>query len=405
MSDLGEKLMVHQRIGFVGLSIMLIMITAFSSFSMDMFSPSIPTITEEFDAPETAVTLTITVFFIFYSLGMLLLGPVSDKFGRKPVLVLSLALYVAGSFLCAVSSNLPMLIGLRIVQAIGAGGAMAVGTAILNDVFAPEPREKFLMIMAVFQVIGPVLAPIVGAYIAMYSTWHVVFVVLGIIGIVCLAFALLFNETLPEEKRLHEGVFKSYTHMVPLLKDRAFMTFMVATVMPGAAFGALLAVGSYIYIDIFGQSETVYGYFFAAIAVLGMCGPLIYNAVVGKVKRRKILEVLMFLPFLACVLELLFGHVGPFVFTACFLPVIFGSAAIRPAMTSILLQQSDDDAGSASGLINFSNTIAGALGMVVSSLFSFDFITGVAVAAGIAGAVSAICWAIFCKQGLELKGL
>ena len=405
MSGMSDKLLVHQRIGFVGLSVMLVTINVFAALSMDMFSPSIPTITEEFGAPETAVTMTISVFFLFYSVGMLIFGSTSDRFGRKPMLVACLVLYIAGSFLCAASANLPMLICCRVVQALGGGGAAAVGTAMLNDVFTPEPREKFLMFMAVFQVIGPVIAPIIGAYIATYSTWHMVFIVLGIIGAVSLVLALLYNETLPEEKRTGGSVLASYKRMGTLLEDKSFTVFMLATVMPGVAFGSILAVGSYIYIDIFGQTETAYGYFFAVIAIIGLVGPSLYGKIATRFSRRRIIEVLMFLPFIGCALILLFGHSNPFAFTACFVPVIIANATTRPAMTSILLLQCESDSGSASGLISFTNTIAGAVGMSIASLFSSDFIIGVAVAAGIAATASAVLWAVFCKQKMQLKGL
>ncbi len=405
MTKMSSALLVHQRLGFIGLSILLIFMTTIAPLSMDMFSPSIPEMTRDFNAPQSEVTLTVTIFFVFYAIGMLLFGTISDKFGRKPILLITMAAFIAGSALCALSPTLPMLIGSRVIQALGGGGTSAVAVALLKDVFAPEPREKFLMFMAVVQVIAPIVAPIIGAWVLTFSTWHMVFWILTGFGCVCFVGILLYNETLPKEQRLTTPIFSSYKRMGIMVKDRSFMIFMFATIMPNAVFGGFLAVGSYIYVDQFGCTETEFSYFFAATACVSIFGPLIYTALTKKFSKKTVITIFLVIPVSTVVLLAFFGYDSPFSFVIGFAPLSLAASAIRPAMTSILLLQHEDDAGSASGVINFGNTMGGALGMFTAALFAPDFIFGIIVLTGVFTLVSLLIWVGWSRSSLTLKGL
>ncbi len=401
MGKLDDSLLVHQRLGFVGLSVLLILISTISAISIDAFSPSLPTIANEFGESETQTTLTLTIFFVFYAVGMLVFGTLSDKYGRKPMMLSCLGMYVIGSVLCAISVNLGMLIVLRVVQALGGGGAAAVGTALLKDVFSSKPREKFLMFMSTVQVIGPIAAPLIGACIITFSTWQMVFVVLTVFGAACFVLALFFNETLPKEARITENAFASYKHMGTVLKDKSFTVFLIATLLPNTAFGGFLSTGSFIVMNYFGQSAVIYGIFNAVVAVIGMCGPALYTIATRRVKRRKAIFAMILMPIISGLLLFAFGYINPVLFVIAFIPMAL-SGAIRPAMTAVLLEQNEEDAGSVSGIVNFANVVPGAVGMAVVPLFS-NFIYGIAICAIVTCALSLVFWAWFRKGDMKLK--
>lgn len=400
---LSGKLLVPQRLGFGGLAFLLIVMSTFSALAMDMFSPSLPTMTQEFGIGPTEGSLAITLFFLFYSIGMLAFGTLSDKFGRKPMLIFCMAAFIAGGVFCALAVSFPMLIAFRVVQALGGGGSAAVGTALLKDVFSDEPREKFLMFMAVIQVIGPIAAPIIGGVVITFATWHTVFWILAGVGALCLVLVLFFNESLPADARLTESALLSYKRMGVVLKDKAFTVFLLATVLPSIAFGGYLAVGSYVYIDLFGTSEAVFGMWFAATALISMAGPALYTQLVKRISRKTLITAMILAPILTAALLFAFGHVNEVVFTLCFVPVTVTSAAMRPAMTAILLQQNERDAGSAAGIISFSNTMVGAVGMAIAGALAFDFVFGLAVLALGGAAVSALFWLYFNRSSLTLR--
>ena len=402
-NGMSTKLLVPQRIGFGGLAFLLIVMSEISGLAMDMFSPSLPTMVQEFGIGSGEGSIAITSFFLFYAIGMLVFGTLSDKFGRKPILIVTMAAFIVFSALCALSVNFPMLIACRVVEALGGGGAAATGMALLKDVFTDEPREKFLIFMALMQVIAPIAAPIIGGVVVTFTTWHAVFWIIAAVGVVCFVFILLYNESLPRSERLTEPVLLSYKRMGVVLKDRAFTVFLILATLPSVAFGGYLAVGSFIYIDFFGTSEAVFGIWFAVTALISMGGPALYSRLIKKFSRKTVVTAMIVAPLATVALEFAFGYMDELVFTLCFVPVTVASAAMRPAMSAILLQQNEKDAGSASGIIMFASTIMGAIGMVVMGLFSFDFIFGLIVTTGVSTAASLILWAIFCGSGLKLR--
>ena len=402
---LSSSLLVPQRLGFGGLAVLLIVMSSLPVFAMDMFSPSIPSMTEEFHSTPSEVTLTITLFFFLFTLGLIVFGTVSDKFGRKPVLLLCMGLFTVGSALCAFASTLPMLIAFRMVEALGAGGVSAVSMALLKDVFAPGPRERFLVFMTVIQVIGPVVSPIIGAWIVTFSVWNTVFWVITGIGVACFVGICLFNETLPQADRLTESVVRSYGRMGVVLRDKAFTLFLLATAFPFLAFSGYLAVGSYLYIDQFGQSEQMYSYFFAGIAISGSIGPFIYAQLVKHINKRRLVLSMLFVPAIVFVLIMVFGHASPLAFTLCFVPLSIAGSAIRPVVTSVLLQQTEKDAGSASAIINFMNSLVTSAAMVVAPVFAPDFVSGLGVMAVVGSALSLMLWLIFTRSGYVPEGL
>ena len=400
---LSTKLLVPQRIGYGGLAFLLIVMSEISALAMDMFSPSLPTMVEQFGISTGEGTTAITSFFLFYAIGMLVFGTFSDKFGRKPALIITMSGFILGSALCAVSVNFPMLIAFRVVEALGGGGAAAVGMALLKDVFSDEPREKFLLFMALIQVIAPVAAPIIGGVVATFATWHAVFWILAGVGGICLILILFYNESLPPEERLTESAIMSYKRMGVVLRDPAFTLFLIITTIPALIFGGFLATGSFIYIDYFGTSEAAFGVWFAVTAGISMGGPALYSLLLKKFTRKTLITIVLVAPIVTAVLELLFGHMNPLLFTICFVPETISMAAMRPAMSAILLQQNEKDAGSASGIIMFAGTIMGALGMVVMGFFSFDFITGLIIVTFSVTAISVIMWIFFARSNLKIR--
>ena len=136
---LGSQLLVPQRIGFGGLATLLIVMPSLPAFAMDMFSPSIPSMTVEFNTTPSEMTLTITLFFFLFALGMIVFGTMSDKYGRKPLLFLCMGLFTLGSALCAFASSLGLLIAFRMVEALGAGGdVLQSGRIVLAPPVAVE---------------------------------------------------------------------------------------------------------------------------------------------------------------------------------------------------------------------------------------------------------------------------
>ena len=166
--------------------------------STDLYLPALPGMSAHFNATPDRINLTLTAFMIFYALGTLVWGPLSDHFGRKPILIAGLTIYVISSTLCALTPNVDGLILSRIFQALGGSAAGVVATAIVKDVYSGKKRGSVLAIVQSMVLISPAIAPVIGALLLKFISWRGVFWSLTGIGVVALAGSLLFQETIAE---------------------------------------------------------------------------------------------------------------------------------------------------------------------------------------------------------------
>ena len=169
--------------------------------SLDMYLPAVPHMTAAFGTTESLVNLTLVGFFFFMAVGTLLFGPLSDKYGRKMLLLAGTLVYAVFSAGCALATSIWLLIVARVLQALGAGCMVAISTAMIKDCFDRRTRDTILAIVQAMAVIAPMLAPIVGAFIVTHAGWRATFAVLAVLGALCTAAVACLKETLPAAER------------------------------------------------------------------------------------------------------------------------------------------------------------------------------------------------------------
>ena len=250
----------------MGLIVFIILANTIIPFSIDMYTPAVPSLPGYFNTTEWMVNFTLMGFFLFLTISSLLFGPISDKLGRKPVLVASIAIYTVGGALCAIAPNILTLIGARLVQATGAGGITSVSMALVKDCFVAERRERMIAIIQVLAVVGPVIAPLIGGFLLRFFSWRASFVTLAALGAICLVFGILFEESLPNEDRNNVGLISALGRLVTVGRNPSFTVLLITLSLFNVAFTAYLAVASYIYVDTFGTTPQQYTYFFAVTA-------------------------------------------------------------------------------------------------------------------------------------------
>jgi len=399
-------LLTQQRyLGKIGLIALITVLNMTALLSTDMYLPSFPTMMAEFGVTESVLNLTLVGFFLFFAVGMLLFGPFSDRYGRKPVLVAGLGLYLTASLLCAAAGSIWQLVLFRVVQALGAGCMVSVSTALVKDSFDGRLRGTVLATIQSMGVVGPMLAPIVGAFIVQYASWRVTFLVLAGISLCSLTAALLLEEPLKPESRLRGPVLGSLSRLFVVARNPSFTSLLLVVALIPAGFMAYIAVSSYIYQDFFGLSETAYSLFFAANAAASVLGPVTYIAINKKVPARVIITAALSLAFCGGLAVLLTGRAAPWAFLLSFLPYSFSSSLLRPVSTDTLLSQQDTDTGSASALINFGNTAMGSVGMVVAALPWRDFVTGLGTIAAGCALLALLGWAWLLLSDIPLRGI
>lgn len=388
-----------------GLITLIAVMNMIVPLSLDMYLPAVPHMTQVFDTSESVVNFTLVGFFFFMAVGILLFGPLSDKYGRKSMLLLGTGVYAIFSAACAIAPTIGFLIVARIVQALGAGCMMAVSTALIKDSFEKRTRDVVLAVVQAMAVIAPMLAPIVGAWIVTVSGWRMTFWVLVAMAILCFAAVLLLQETIPAEERNKGSVLSSLGGLYKVGKNTGFSLFLLTVGVLSAPYMAYISVCSYIYIDFFSLSETTYSYFFAVNSAVAILGPVAYLRLNARIGAKSFMNIAVILSLVCGLLLIFFGSIAPLVFLLCFLPFTIAESAVRPFSTAILLNQQESDIGSASALINFTHTVLGSFGMILGTAGWSSFIIGLGIILAGGSVLALIGWITLRKSGISVKGL
>ncbi len=355
----------QKHLGRKGLVIFLAALTAFPALSTDLYLPALPGMTVYFHAPEYQTNLTLILFFVVYAFSTLLWGPLSDRYGRKPVLLVGLTGYVVAGALCALASDVIQLIIFRIFQALGAGAATVVATAIVKDVYRGRRREVVIAAIQTMTILSPAVAPVIGALILRFTSWRGAFVAQAILGCLVLAGALVYRETVAV--KLTGNPLSSLTRLGAVLKNRVFVHLLINFSLIGAAMMAFISSSSYIYEVTFGESSQVYSYFFALFAAGVAVGAQIYVWLSRRLERTTVITGCFVVCAVSGLLMLLLGGRGPWPFILTLLPMPIAFSCTRPPAVYMMLAQHEGDAGSVAGLMSASHTVVSSLGMLLVS--------------------------------------
>lgn len=352
-----------------GLIILIAYLSAFVPLTTDLYLPSLPSMTKSLNSTTALINLTIILFFVFYAIGTLFWGPLSDKYGRKRVLLAGLAIYTLASICCAIlSDNVYKLILFRIIQAIGAGAVIAVGTAIIKDVYTGRKRASVLAVVQSMIMIAPIVAPVIGAFVLKFTSWRGVFWVLSIAGLIGIIGGIAFEETI--NLRNTGSIFESMAHLAVVARNPGFSSLLVTFQLYSIPFMSYITASSYIYVKGFGLSEQVYSYFFSFNSLFLVLGPLLYIRLSRRFNSNSIITICFCIISMSGLLLSTIGTLKPWLFALSLLPATLSVGVMRPPCTNLMLEQQKENIGTASSLMGFSNTVFGCIGM---TLISFDW--------------------------------
>ena len=384
----------------------LVLMDMFIPFSTDMYLPALPAMSDHFNAPAFILNLTLSLFFLFYAIGILLWGPLSDRYGRKRVLLSGVMLYVVGSLICCVTGSVAVMIAARIVQGLGTGAIASVAMAIVKDSYSGERRERVLALVQAVSGLAPMIAPISGAAVLHAFGWRANFIVLALVGCICLILTFLYKETLPPEERNAGGIFASFHHLFMVCKNKSLLLPLLIFSFMMLPFMGYISISSYIYEDFFGLTATLYSIFFACNALISLLGPIFYIRVFLQRSKRRFAFITLTMGLLSGIAVLFFGRIAPLVFFLCYMFFSFAVTANRPFASNLLLDQQSGDTGSVSALINFVYAIFGFIGMMFASSGTVEHLvtrTGASVA--IVTALQLIFWIILLRSKLPCRGI
>jgi len=393
----------QKRLGLQGLILFIVLMDMFIPLSTDMYLPALPTMGEHLHASDAVIKFSITGFFICYAAGMLIWGPLSDKFGRKKPLLAGYGMYCAASFLCMISVNVWMLIASRILQGIGAASVTAISMAMVKDCFSGKTRETVLAIVQTFSGFGPIIAPVVGGWLLLITDWRGVFFVLTAAGLLGVAFTWLYEESLAVEDRLQGSVFQSFGQIGVVLKNHVFLQIVFIYGVLNIPFFMYITLSSYIYVNHFGCSEQVYSYYYAICALLSMAGPAIYIRFLQESNKNRLFYVCLGVSVLGGAGACTVGQLAPYLFCMMIFFFYMFTNILRPYFTNLTLEQ-EKDVGTASSVMNMCYNVFGSIGMLLASLPFGNLITIIGAMIVLTSLISIGIWWRLMHSGETIRG-
>lgn len=392
-------------LGNKGLVAFISLMNMFVPLSIDMYLPALPTMNTYFSSSPAITNLTLSLFFLFYAVGILFWGPISDKYGRKRILLLGSIIYMICSVACALSFNIYFLIVARIFQGIGAGGITSISVAIIKDCFSGKKRETILAVCQSFTGLAPMLAPIIGGIILKFSDWRSVFWALAAISIINLILSILFQETLKDEERHTGTLMGSIKHLLIVGKNKSFIIPTIIFNLCALPFMGYIAVSSYIYEDYFGLSAQVYSYYYAANSLACVLGPVIYVKLLRNMEKKILASIVLGIPIVCGALVMTIGTISPLLFWLAFVFMALCYTVMRPFSVNMLLDQQKGDTGSAASLMSALLTIMGSLGMLVASMPWENRVIGLGALITIFSTIALVSWRLFIKSSIPCVGV
>ena len=373
---------------------MLTAVVAIGSLSIDMALPSLPATAEDLGAQPATVQLTVTLFLAGFALAQLLHGPLSDRIGRRRVLLGGLVVYAIGGLACWAAPSARLLVAGRLLQALGAGSGPVVGRAVIRDLYEPERAARVLGYMGTAMALTPILAPILGGLIHVTFGWRAVYLALAACGALFLGVvALVVPETnrRPDPDALRPGHLA--TNVADLLGDRSFLGYtLVIALMFGGQF-AFISGSSFVLIDVLAVPPDVYGLCFGLVAFGLMTGSFLAARLARRAGIDRLISAATHLGALAGAVMAVLAWSGVWTVAAVIGPMCafaVGVGVVLPTAVAGAIGPFPRTAGLASAVLGFLQlTAAAGYGMVVGRFYEGTPVP-MAVAIAAAGLAAAI---------------
>jgi DHA1 family bicyclomycin/chloramphenicol resistance-like MFS transporter len=359
-------------------TILLTALVALGPISTDLYLPSLPGLARSFGVGQSDVQLTLSVFLVGLAAAQLIYGPLSDCFGRRPVLLVGLGIYLAASIVCMLSPSIPELVAARFAQATGACVGPVLGRAIVRDVYGREGAARVLSYMSAAMALAPALGPIIGGFLEVAFGWRANFLALVVYGACGLAITALI---LPETNRAPNSDAAHPAHILAgyrgLVGHRSYVGYVLCCAFAYSGIFAFISGSSFVLVDIVGLRPDAYGFCFAAIVI----GYIIGTMAAGRLSRQLGIDRLIalgagiavvggvILVGLAILGAAAFGIAGAVAIVLPMLVYMIGTGLVLPNSIAGAIGPFPQAAGAASALLGFSQmTIAALVGIAVAGL-------------------------------------
>lgn len=333
------------------------MIAAFGPFVTDFYLPALPALSEYFASPASMVQLSLTVSMIGLGAGQLIVGPLSDHYGRRLPLLLSLAAFVGATAGCLTTDSIGRFLLYRFVQGLSGAGGLVISRSIATDLYTGRELARFFSVLGSVQGIVPVAAPVVGGLLLAVTDWKGIFTVLLGIGILLFAMTLVFRESLSQRSRSVAASFKGYA---PVLRNRRSMRYIGVQSMSMGVLFSYISASPFIFQQQYGLSPVAYSLCFGLNAFGIMAGSLLVMRSRSSERGLALGTRGFFITALATAIILTQGG-SVWLLEASFFMLMVTFGTILPTSTALALEPLREYSGSASAALGFLSFLVGGI--------------------------------------------
>lgn len=337
------------------LIIVLGTLTAFGPLSIDMYLPGLPAIARDLGAEPALIQLTLTLFFVGMAAGQAFYGPLSDRFGRRPPLLVGCAIYTLASAACALAPTAQVLLVARLAQALGGSAGMVIARSVVRDRYDAHESARVFSLLMLVMGLAPITAPLIGGQVLAFLGWRAIFWVLCGFGVLCLLLvAYALPESLPAERRSGAGLGAALAAYGRLLADQRLVGYALAGGLSSAAMFAYIAGSPFVVIELYGVSPQQFGWVFGANALGLIAASQLNRRLLDSFAGPAIVRATLLVSSSAALLLVLAAATGfgglPGLLVPLFICVASGGL-VGPNTTAAALAPHGRAAGSASALL------------------------------------------------------
>ena len=343
--------------------LLLSALIALPALGTDLYAPAVPLVGEAFGAPVGAAQFTLTAFFIGIAAGQIAWGPLSDRYGRKPVLLVGLSVMLVASIAAALAPTIATVSAARLAQGLGMSSGSLVGRTIVRDLYAHEEAAQLLARMTIVFSLVPLCAPMIGGIVAQAAGWRIIFAAMALVAVLLLFSLIPLSETSPGEKRSIRPAAIAAT-FATILADPRFRAPFLLILCSHIGVLAWVSSSAFALMRGLGASAAAYGFMFGAVMFGQICGAWAASRLVMRLGIPRLLRLGTSIMLAAGAAAALLAWAGVAHWLAVVLPFmvfLFGTAIVFPNAMAAALSPFPGSAGSAASLIGAIGFAAGAL--------------------------------------------
>lgn len=349
------------------LLISLGMASAMGPFVTDFYLPALPQLTTVFSTTSSAIQMSLTLCLIGLAIGQLFIGPISDKYGRKMPLIVSMVIFSLATLCCLLTTDIYIFLAGRFLQGLSGAGGIVISKSVASDLHTGKELVHFFAVLGCVQGIAPICAPFLGGLLLSISDWQGIFYTLFGIGIVLSLIFIPFHESLPDERRQKGSIYSGLKHYKAFFTHKEFMVYMVILTLTQGILFIYISSSTFIFQQTYGLSALLYGVCFGLNSLAIMAGSLFAGRIGDPARALNVGEWGAFIAVIAsaaCIAAQL-----PFLLIELSIwAMLFFMGIIFTMATTLALDLERNNAGSASALIGFFSFLAGGIAAPITGM-------------------------------------